>query len=204
MKQRVKICGVTRVRDARLAVSLGATMIGCVLAADSARRATISQARAIVRAVGGIVPVVLVYREATQGTVLDACARTGATTVQLHDCEEAQCVALEAAGLRVIRVRRMDTLGPRLPAFAPAPGPRRLFLLDSGRGGTGTTWNWKLLGARAPKHVFIAGGIDPDNVGELMKLKPFGIDLAGGVESSPGVKDAGKLHALFAAIGGAA
>jgi phosphoribosylanthranilate isomerase len=51
--------------------------------------------------------------------------------------------------------------------------------------------------------VFVAGGINPDNVEELMKFKPYGIDLAGGVESSPGVKDAGKLRSLFAAIGGA-
>ncbi|HEY5552134.1 MAG TPA: phosphoribosylanthranilate isomerase [Opitutaceae bacterium] len=203
MKTLVKICGVTRVRDARLAVSLGATMIGCVLAPDSKRRATIPKAREIVRAVGGTVPVVLVFRETTQEAVLNACARTGATTVQLHIYEEAQCAALEAARLRVLRVRRVDSLARELPAFEPAPGPKRLFLLDSGRGGTGLTWDWNLLGPRAPKHVFIAGGINPANVGDLMKFKPYGIDLAGGVESSPGVKDAARLRALFDAIGGA-
>lgn len=203
MKQRVKICGVTRVRDARLAVSLGATMIGCVLAPDSIRRASIPQARAVVRAVGRSVPVVLVFRETTQEEVLDACARTGATTVQLHVYEEALCAALETEGLTVIRVRRMDSSARKLPSFEPAPGPRRLFLLDSGSGGTGIAWNWRILGPRAPKHVFVAGGVNPDNVGALMMLKPFGIDLAGGVESSPGVKDAGKLRALFDAIGGA-
>jgi phosphoribosylanthranilate isomerase len=200
---RVKICGVTRVRDARLAVSLGASMIGCVMARDSKRRATPAQAAAIVRAVGDCVPVVLVYRTATEAEIVAACARTGANTVQFHESTEAGYAQIEARGLRVIRVKQMPAKARKLPPMKPAPRSDRVYLLDSGAGGTGLTWNWKALGSRAPRNVFIAGGINPDNVAKLMKLKPYGIDLAGGVESTPGVKDAGKLCALFAAIGGA-
>jgi len=202
MKTRVKICGVTRVRDARLAVSLGASMIGCVMARDSKRRASPAKAAAIVRAVGGSVPVVLVYRSASELEIVAACGRTGARTVQLHDAPESVCANLESAGLRVIRVRQVKRGARVLPNLDPTPNPRRLFLLDSGGGGTGKTFNWKLLGSRAPAHVFVAGGINPGNVEALMKLKPYGIDLAGGVEASPGVKDAGLLRALFSAIGG--
>ena len=203
MKTRVKICGVTRVRDARLAVSLGASMIGCVMARDSKRRATPAQAEAIVHAVGDSVPVVLVFRTATETEIVEACVRTGATTVQFHESAEAGYAQLEARGFRVIRVKQMPAGARRLPMMKPSPRADRIYLLDSGLGGTGVTWNWKALGSRAPKHVFVAGGVNPENVKTLMKLKPYGVDLAGSVESAPGVKDAGKLRALFEAIGGA-
>lgn len=203
MRPRVKICGVTRVRDARLAVSLGATMIGCVMVRDSKRRATPAKAAAIVRAVGGTVPVVLVFRDAPETEVLAACKRTGAGTVQMLDAAESTCVRLESHGVKVIRARRVPATARRLPKLKPAPRADRLYLLDSGTGGTGKVFNWNVLGGKAPRHVFVAGGVNPGNVANLMKLKPFGIDLASGVESSPGVKDAAKLRALFEAIGGA-
>lgn len=203
MKPRVKICGVTRVRDARLAVKLGASMIGCVMARDSKRRATPAKAAAIVRAVGRDVPVVLVFRTAEEDEVLAACRRAGAHTVQIHEATEPECSRLERRGLRVIRVRPVPMGARRLPTIKPAPKSGRIYLLDTPGGGTGIAFDWKMLGKKARPHVFIAGGVNPDNVGQLMKLKPFGIDLSSGVEASPGVKDAAKLRALFAAIGGA-
>jgi phosphoribosylanthranilate isomerase len=203
VKTRVKICGVTRVRDARLAVSLGASMIGCVMARDSKRRATPAQVAAIVRAIGDSVPVVLVYRTATEAEVLEACSRTGARTVQINSASELENYRLESQGLSVIRVHPMSSKTTSLPRLTPAPRSGRIHLLDHGAGGTGKSFNWKMLGSRAPRHVFVAGGVNPDNVEELMKVKPFGIDLSSGVEASPGVKDAGKLRSLFAAIGGA-
>lgn len=202
MKTPVKICGIKRVRDARLAVKLGASMIGCVMVKDSKRRVTPAQAKALVRAVGKTVPVVLVFRNAAEAEVVDATKRTDAKTVQVLDAPEALYARLESRGLRVIRARQVPAGAKRLPRLSPAPRADRLYLLDSGTGGTGKTFNWKAIGKRAPKHVFIAGGVNPDNVGELMKLKPYGIDLASGVEASPGVKDPAKLRALFAAIGG--
>jgi phosphoribosylanthranilate isomerase len=203
VKTRVKICGVTRVRDARLAVRLGASMIGCVMARDSKRRATPAKATAIVRAVGRDVPVVLVFRTAEEDEVLAACRRTGAKTVQIHEASETECARLERCGLRVIRVHPVPPGARRLPPLKPTPNAGRIYLLDTLGGGTGIAFDWKMLGNKAPSHVFIAGGVNPDNVGELMKLKPYGIDLSSGVEASPGVKDAAKLRALFAAIGGA-
>jgi phosphoribosylanthranilate isomerase len=203
VKTPVKICGIKRVRDARLAVKLGASMIGVVMVKDSKRRATPAQAAAVVRAVGKEVPVVLVFRDAGEAEVVDAAKRTGAKTVQILDAPEKLYSRLEKRGLRVIRARQVPAGANKLPRLSPAPRVDRLYLLDSGTGGTGTTFNWKAIGRKAPRHVLIAGGVNPDNVGELMKLKPYGIDLASGVESAPGVKDAAKLRALFAAIGGA-
>lgn len=123
--------------------------------------------------------------------------------MQLHGAREATCELVEKAGLKVIRVRRVGGSARKLPRLLPKPGMHRLFLLDSGRGGTGKTFEWKLLGKRAPSHVFVAGGINPANVGAVMKMKPYGIDLAGGVESAPGIKDARLVRALFQTVGGA-
>lgn len=199
----VKICGIKRLRDARLAVKLGAAMIGCVMVKDSKRCVTPAQVRAVVRAVGKTVPVVLVFRAAAEEEIVEAARRTGATTVQVLDAPERLYSALEKRGLRVIRARQVPAGARRLPRLSPAPRADRIHLLDSGTGGTGKTFNWKAIGRRGPKHVFIAGGVNPDNVGELMKLKPYGIDLASGVEASPGVKDPAKLRAFFAVVGGA-
>ena len=66
----------------------------------------------------------------------------------------------------------------------------------------GDSFNWSVLGRRAPAHVYVAGGINPENVEALMRFRPYGIDLAGGVEASPGVKDARRMRALFKAVGG--
>ena len=73
-------------------------------------------------------------------------------------------------------------------------------LLDVGAGGSGTPFDWRLLGRVAPPRLWIAGGITPANVRALLARAPFGIDVSSGVERAPGIKDARRLRALFAAI----
>jgi phosphoribosylanthranilate isomerase len=73
-------------------------------------------------------------------------------------------------------------------------------VLDVAAGGSGRRFDWALLGGRAPYATFIAGGITPDNVGALLRHAPWGIDVSSGVESAPGVKDGGRLKALFASL----
>jgi phosphoribosylanthranilate isomerase len=73
-------------------------------------------------------------------------------------------------------------------------------LLDIGAGGSGTPFDWRLLGRVAPPRLWIAGGITPENVDELLEHDPFGIDVSSGVEVAPGIKDARRLRKLFAAI----
>jgi phosphoribosylanthranilate isomerase len=74
-------------------------------------------------------------------------------------------------------------------------------LLDVGGGGSGRSFDWDLLGTEAPPFTFVAGGIRPENVEALLEHRPYGIDLASGVESEPGVKDEEKLRELFDRIG---
>lgn len=197
MRLFVKICGVTRPADARLAVSLGASHIGVVRSPTSPRSATRDQATAVFEAVRGKAETVLVCRDVAIDQVLDDAKTSGAKAVQLYRSTKNSVRLAEAAGLRVYRALSIDEGASSLPAIKPLPSETRPAVLDVGGGGTGRHFDWSLLGERAPDATFIAGGISPDNVHELLPFRPYGIDLSSSVESSPGVKDEAKLRALF-------
>jgi phosphoribosylanthranilate isomerase len=91
----------------------------------------------------------------------------------------------------------VDPRADRLPAFACHPEPHRPAVLDAGAGGRGRRFRWELLGPRAPDATFIAGGIGPHNVLELLRYRPYGLDLSSGVESAPGIKDPERLSLFF-------
>ena len=197
MRPFVKICGITRPEDAMLAASLGATHIGAVRSPTSPRAVSVEKARAIFDAVSDRVETVVVFRGVPIEEVLEDAAVSGAPSVQLYDAAEANVRAAEAAGLRVYRVFGLDEDSRALPVLDPPPSLAHPALLDVGGGGSGHRFDGALLGARAPEATFIAGGIRPGNVRELLSYQPYGIDLASGIESAPGVKDEAKLRALF-------
>ncbi len=196
----MKICGLTSVADAELAVGLGATHVGCVLVADSPRGIDVERAGSIAAAVGERAVRVLVFRAPDLAAVRAAAARTGVDWVQVHAVDPGFYSALERAGLRTLRVHAVAAGSRDLPPLSPAPSPAAPALLDVGQGGSGQRFDWAQLGERAPDATFIAGGIDPDNVTELLQHRPWGIDLSSGVEHEPGVKDPVRLRRLFAAI----
>lgn len=207
MRPLVKVCGVRRVEDARLAVALGAGWIGCVRAVDSPRRATLREVAAIRRGVDGKAGVVLVGRSrpGENGEVATALVReakrVGAVAVQIHGASRAALARLRDAGLVVWKVISLARGATRLPrSLRTSTVVRSPVLLDVGAGGSGTPFDWRLLGRVAPPRLWIAGGITPANVGELLEHDPFGIDVSSGVEVAPGIKDARRLRKLFAAI----
>lgn len=200
MKPRIKVCGVRRVDDAQFAAGLGATYIGCVLASDSPRCATLSEIRAISGALDDSTEIVLVFRNASVTSVLDASKATGITSVQPHGMDAAHTEALRSAGCRVLRVYSIAASASDLPEFDPVPTAEAPAVLDVGQGGSGTPFDWQLLGENAPDGLFIAGGISPDNVAQLLAHHPFGIDVSSGVESAPGIKDHDRLRRLFDAV----
>jgi phosphoribosylanthranilate isomerase len=200
MKPLVKICGLTRPEDARLAVQLGATHVGCVMAPTSPRRASLEQARSVFEAAGDGVRRVLVFRKEDVSVILETARAVETTNVQLHEMSEHDALLLEGEGLRVCRAHRVDPECETLPVLLPEPTPERPALLDVGGGGSGRSFRWEILGDEAPRGVFIAGGIRPDNVAALLSHHPYGIDLSSGIESSPGVKDPGRMTAFFEAV----
>jgi indole-3-glycerol phosphate synthase/phosphoribosylanthranilate isomerase len=193
----VKICGLTRPGDARLAVSLGATHIGVVRTESSPRSVSAELAREVFDVARGKAETVFVFKDVPLSQVIEDARVSGASGVQLYDASDDDVRAVASEGYRVYRVYRMDEASSSLPRFDPPPSESQPALLDVGGGGSGRSFDWSLFGMRAPEATFIAGGIRPDNVRSLLKYQPYGIDLASGVESRPGVKDEAKLRALF-------
>lgn len=204
MSLRVKICGLCQVADAMVAVELGASHLGMVLASDSPRRASLSQVRAIRAAVGDAAELVLVFRAATAAAVRVMAAEVGVRSVQVHGATAEQRAAMRTAGLLVLPVLTVAADATALPGLPDEPASATApVLLDGGSGGAGQRFAWDLLGARGPAFTFVAGGITPDNVAGLLCHRPWGIDLCSGVEVEPGRKDAGRLRALFRAVAAA-
>lgn len=200
MKPLVKICGLKRVEDAELAVSLGASFVGAVRSHDSPRRVSLDEARALFSKVGSKAARVLVFRGYDLEAVLSDARAAAADWVQLYDAPPSDVRRVEAEGLRVLQVYAMSGGSRSLPSFSREPAADRPALLDVGRGGSGRAFDWRLLGTKAPAFTFVAGGIHPENVDSLLERRPYGIDLSSGVEREPGVKDEGKLRKLFERI----
>lgn len=195
---RVKICGVTRLEDALLAVRLGADALGFNFWPGSKRFLAPAAAREIVRRLPPLVTAVGVFVNATQDELLRAVAASGVQVAQLHGDEPpALCGALPLPVVKALRVRDAASLD----ALAAYDGLVGAILLDSpspGYGGSGAAFDWSLAAAAAAaRTVILAGGLGPANVAEAVRaVRPFAVDVASGVESAPGLKD-GELMRRF-------
>jgi len=198
---RVKICGLRRVADAELCLDLGASYLGCVLAADSPRCATIAEVQDIARAAANRAEVVLVFRGNSVLEILRLCDETSVRRVQIHGTNPLACQYLNFYGMHVHPVFAVPAGATCLPELIPPPDERSPALLDVGAGGTGRRFAWQLLGPQSPAATLVAGGITCDNVVELLEYRPFGIDVSSGVEQTPGVKDETLLRQLFERVG---
>jgi phosphoribosylanthranilate isomerase len=201
---RVKICGITRHEDAELAASLGAWAIGFILWPQSKRLADPAVAAGVARALRRQVELVGVFVNPTLDEVVHAAEAIGFTYVQLHGDEgPAFCTAVaERTGARVIKALRIGSGADMRDA---ARYHTDLHLLDAAAGaaygGTGRTWDWRLIGQRHSSiPVVLSGGLTPDNVAEaIAAVRPWAVDVASGVESAPGIKDPAKVEAFVAA-----
>jgi phosphoribosylanthranilate isomerase len=206
---RVKICGVTRPEDAAHAVACGAEAIGVNFFPGSPRFVSSVLAREIVEAVADRAEVVGVFVNEDPGTIVTLCGRLGIRRVQLHGDESpGDASRIPLWRMRVIHADR----APDLPALLAYPC--EAFLFDAGGkggyGGTGRELAWKELAERFPgivnarnpggprKPWFLAGGLTPSNVERaIIEARPSGVDVASGVESSPGRKDPGKVKSFI-------
>ncbi len=197
----IKICGLTRPDDARLAVEAGATAIGMVFWPNSPRAVTLAQAEAIAGAVGSEILTVGVFVDATRDQLDLVMRRVPLGAVQLHGQESPGFV--EVLPWPVIKAVAVPAAGP-LPDLSPWTGVR--VLLDvhdpERRGGTGQTVDWERAAAlAATRPVILAGGLNPGNVAHAVRqVRPAGIDVSSGVERSPGVKDQARMRALVEAV----
>ena len=195
MTVRVKICGVTRLEDALAAVRLGADALGFNFWPGSRRFIAPAVAKVIIRQLPPLVTSVGVFVDPTHDEAVAAAAISGVQVIQLHGGESpVLCRSFQLPVLKAIPVGGPEAL-EAVDRYAGLAG----LLLDApspGHGGSGRPCHWptaRALGGRAP--VILAGGLHPGNGAEaIAAVRPYGVDVASGVEQSPGVKD----HELLA------
>lgn len=203
MPTRVKICGLTRLEDAQLAVELGAAALGFNFYAPSPRFIEPRSARNIVLKVPPFVSSVGVFADETDSVqVLERAGLAGVGCVQLHGQSHSVLDEVSQVLPVILAVVVSETFNPQNLSAMNA----NAFLLDAShpelRGGTGKTFDWEAAKeARRYGTIILAGGLTPENVGQaIRKVRPYAVDVASGVESAPGIKDPAKLKAFFKSV----
>jgi phosphoribosylanthranilate isomerase len=200
---RVKICGVTREEDAVLASELGASYVGLNFAVVSPRRVTLASARRISRAVGRGVARVGVFVGEPVEEIRRAVEEAELDLVQVHRPLSRE--GLEGLPCPVIAVVHVSSNGAGAAPVELLARCRMLLLDTAGRdrpGGTGKAFDWDLIADRSwPLPLILAGGLTPENVSEaIARVRPSAVDVASGVESSPGIKDEVRMRRFFEAV----
>jgi phosphoribosylanthranilate isomerase len=196
----VKICGTTTEEDALLAVALGADALGFVFA-PSRRQVKPDDVRSIVKRLPHEITTIGVFQNERPETVVEIAATVGLHGVQLSGREPLSEVRWVRE--RLPFVIQGFTAGDPSLALA-ANGPADVVLVDSPNPGSGQVFDWRLAeGAPGGVRLLLAGGLTPDNVGEaIRRVRPWGVDVATGVEASPGRKDPRKLRRFIEAARG--
>lgn len=188
---RVKICGITNLEDALACCEAGTDALGFVLAEDGKKRGryiSFDDAAEIIERLPPFVTTVAVTVNETMGTL--AHYLTVFDMVQLHGEELPGHLPMGHLAIKAFRV------GPDFSMSKMEEHEVRAWLLDAfvpdQRGGTGTVCDWDVaqMAASLSRPLILAGGLTPDNVGEaIFRVRPYGVDVSGGVESEPGKKD---------------
>lgn len=199
---RIKICGITRIEDALAAAAVGADAIGLVFFAKSPRHVAIDRAAEICAALPPFVTTVGLFVDAGADQVGDVLERVPLDLLQFHGDESAaEC---ERHGRPYIKALRMRP-GIDLRGAVAGYGSARGILLDTYRpglpGGTGESFDWSQVPSDLKTPIILAGGLSPDNVAEAVRrVRPWAVDVSGGVESAPGVKDSGRIADFVEAV----
>lgn len=198
-RTRAKICGITRVEDAHQVVNAGADAIGLVFYPPSPRAVTIAQAADIAAVVPAFVTVTALFVNPTAEQVQSVLDNVRIDLIQFHgDEDDGFCRQFNRPYIKAIRVRQASDM---VEACLRFPGALSL-LLDSYKpgvpGGTGETFDWSLVPDDLNKPIILAGGLSAENVAAaIAEVRPFAVDVSGGVEASKGIKDAGKIQAFM-------
>ncbi|MBI3447496.1 MAG: phosphoribosylanthranilate isomerase [Acidobacteria bacterium] len=210
----LKICGITRAEDAEAAVAAGARAVGFVFWSRSRRCVTTRQAREIGERLPPHVERAGVFVDACREEIVRVVDEARLTWCQLHGDEDLDLA--RSLGVPWVKAHRV-VAGPLPEGFTELvrEAHERRYILDAHAagmpGGTGTSFDWSLAAAyrdaAAPRGgaMILAGGLTPDNVARAVaETRPFGVDVSGGVESAPGIKDAERIRRFAAALAGSA
>lgn len=178
-----------------MAEAAGADALGLNFYPPSSRALNLDQAQALARVVGPFTTLVGLFVDAARKDVERVLARVPLQLLQFHGEESAEdCEAFGRPYIKAIRMRPELDLRAAMAAHPKAAG----FLLDAYRkgqpGGTGETFDWDRVPRKSDKPIILAGGLTPDNVGAALRIvRPYALDVSGGVETAPGCKDPIKV-----------
>ena len=210
----VKICGMTNLEDALIAVEAGADAVGFVFYEKRPRCVSVASAKRIVEKLPQQTEKVGVFVNEEEETICSVADEVGITAAQMHGDNEdphvAELIVKRRPELKVLAAISMRHPNPRGWAMMWDPDSVNAFLVDSGTGvnpgGTGEMFDWfgavpVLSDIKRLGRVVAAGGLTPQNVGEAIRvLQPWGVDVASGVEAHPGKKDPEKVRAFVRAV----
>lgn len=199
MTARVKICGLTRPQDVEAAVACGADAIGLVFYAPSPRAVDLEQARILAAKVPAFVAVTGLFVNPERDYVEAVLDAVPLDLLQFHGDESPEfCQSFGRRWIKAVRVREPGQIERAFADYHQASG----LLVDAWDpnryGGTGQSFNWSLIPENRPLPLILAGGLSSDNVARAIEqVRPWAVDVSGGVEESKGKKDATKLSQFF-------
>jgi phosphoribosylanthranilate isomerase len=199
---RSKICGITRIEDALLAAEAGADAIGLVFYAKSPRAVDVPQARAIIAAMPPVVTTGGLFVNASRGELNETLSAVSLDLLQFHGDETADdCAGYHRPYIKALRVRPGEDIKARCAEFPQAAGILLDTFVPGVPGGTGETFDWSLVPEDPGCPIILAGGLTAENVAAAIRqVRPWAVDVSGGVEASKGIKDAAKVRAFVAAV----
>ncbi|MBC3949277.1 phosphoribosylanthranilate isomerase [Pseudomonas folii] len=201
---RSKICGITRIEDALAAVEAGADAIGFVFYAKSPRAVSVQQARAIIAALPPFISTVGLFVNASRCELNETLDAVPLDMLQFHGDETPeQCDGYHRPFIKALRVQAGDDIAASCRLYARASGILLDTFVAGVPGGTGETFDWALIPSGLEKPIILAGGLTSANVAQaITQVRPYAVDVSGGVEKSKGIKDHDKIRAFMSAVHG--
>lgn len=202
MRTRVKICGITSVADAQLAIDAGVDAIGLVFYEKSPRFVTVAQASEICQFVPAFVSRVALFKDADEETIHTVLQQVEVDLIQFHGSETAIfCEYFGRPYIKALGMKAPECDADYLITNAEKYNTAKALLLDGHApgeaGGTGETFDWSIT-AKINTPVVLAGGLNATNVKQAIRsAHPFAVDVSSGVESAPGLKDKDKIAAFM-------
>jgi len=194
-RTRIKICGITNLQDAKVAIDEGVDAIGLVFCENSPRYINISKAKEIVENITPFVNCVGLFVDAEKEYINDVLKEVALDTLQFHGQESEQACALyNKPYIKAIRMNENINLAEEAEKYFSAHALLLDTYIEGLSGGTGIVFDWDMIQKDITKPIILAGGLNTSNVKDaIKKISPYAVDVSGGVEAEKGKKDPSKI-----------
>lgn len=199
---RVKICGITNLEDGLQAAQAGADALGFVFYGPSPRNVEVDRAASIIAALPPFVTSVGLFVDAEPEFIEQVIKTTGLDLLQFHgDESESQCAQYGVPYIKALRMRPDVDLARQCHTFASSRGILLDAYVPGKAGGTGQTFDWSQIPQQLDLPIVLAGGLDPSNVQTAIQtVRPWAVDVSGGVEQAKGKKDPALVSAFIEGV----